>query len=440
MREASRSAPMATLLAVYAAKAIRTGAFGATAVILAPYLILHGFDAVQIGGILSATLIQDALLTSLVSAYAARIGLKRVLLFAALAISVSGIVLAGTSSSALIVGCIIFGIISPAGYEGGPFGPIEQTLLAADDNGDLTRKMSHYNLCGFAGAAMGAAFAALLTAGCIVRDPAAMSAAQTLHAHNAFGLVMMVYAASGLVMALLYGFLPINETCSSTAQRPTRAPLPAIKEGKRNIFWLAGLQSLDAFGGGFVVQALIAHWFMMRYGVDTAFVGTVFFWANIFAACSFFAAPSISKRFGLLNTIVFTHLPCSLALCAMPLMPTAWAAGALLLLRSFFSSMDIPARQAYSMLIVPVQDRPFAAGLTTSARAVSQAIAPAFSGWALANATLGLPFIIGGAVKSIYDMALYFRFKNIQPVTNDKSEPIDLALEKPAKLEQVASK
>jgi len=193
MREASRSAPMATLMAVYAAKAIRTGAFGATAVILAPYLILHGFDAVQIGGILSATLIQDALLTSLVSAYAARIGLKRVLLFAALAISVSGIVLAGTSSSALIVGCIIFGIISPAGYEGGPFGPIEQTLLAADENGDLTRKMSHYNLCGFAGAAMGAAFAALLTAGCIVRDPAAMSAAQTLHAHNAFGLVMMVY-------------------------------------------------------------------------------------------------------------------------------------------------------------------------------------------------------------------------------------------------------
>lgn len=439
MHEGSRPAPMMTMLAVYAAKAIRTGAFGATAVILAPYLTLHGFDAVQIGGLLSATLIQDALLTSLVSAYAARIGLKRVLLLAALAICVSGVLLANTTSGALIVACIVFGIMSPAGYEGGPFGPIEQTLLAADDNGDLTRKMSHYNLCGFAGAAMGAALAGMLTAGSIVHDPAAMSSAQTLHARNAFGLVMMLYAASGLVMALLYGFLPINETRPHSARRADQEPSPAIIEGRRNIFWLAGLQSLDAFGGGFVVQALIAHWFLMRYGVDTAFVGTVFFWANIFAACSFFAAPSIARRFGLLKTIVFTHLPCSLALCAMPLMPTAWAAGALLLLRSFFSSMDIPARQAYSMQIVPVQDRPFAAGLTTSARAVAQGVAPAFSGWALANVTLGLPFVIGGAAKSIYDLALYFRFKNIRPVTTF-SESGDLASGKSKILEHVASK
>jgi len=173
------------------------------------------------------------------------------------------------------------------------------------------------------------------------------------------------------------------------------------------------LQGLDSFGGGFVVQSLIAYWFYMRYHVSADFTGVVFCIANILAAGSFLAAPFIASRIGLLKTMVFTHLPCSIALCFVPFMPTAQWAAALLLSRSLFSSMDIPARQAYTMLLVHPDDRPAVAGLTTASRAIAQGLSPMLSGWLAMSALSGAPFVVAGVCKTLYDLCLFCTFRKI---------------------------
>jgi len=212
------------------------------------------------------------------------------------------------------------------------------------------------------------------------------------------------------------------ETQQQSAETTSEALPPTPKASRKFIWQLAGLQCVDAFGGGFIVQSLLTLWFYQRYHVDATFLGPVYFCCNVIAALSFLFAPMIVRRVGLLNTMVFTHLPTSLALCVMPFLPTAWLAAGLLLLRAAFSSMDIPVRQAYTMLIVAEKDRPFAAGLTTSTRAIAQGIAPSLTGFLLQNVMSGLPLILAGTFKSIYDISLYFCFKKV-PVHADHATP-----------------
>jgi MFS family permease len=400
------------------AKAVRTIGFGAVSVVLALFLMEKGFSPAEVGILFSLTLLEDALVTTLASVLAGKIGMRNVLLLSSLAILLGGFAIAFAPLKWMLSLAVIFGVISPAGYEGGPFGSIEQAIISQSTKHEkLTSAFSWYNLVGFGGAALGA----LLAGGCV----ALMKAQPVVLAYQS---IIVFYAVSAFVLALLYLTIDIAEiprikragSVGPNSAPPSVMVLPLKKlhitsssKSGRNIRNLAFLQGIDAFGGGFVVQSLLTCWFYQRYHVDATFLGPVFFGCNVIAALSFFFAPAVVKRIGLLNAMVFTHLPCSLALCAMPFLPTAsWAAG-LLLLRSAFSSMDIPARQAYTMLIVAETDRPAAAGVITSARAVAQGIAPCLTGFLMNNAVTGLPLILAGALKSVYDVSLYHAFKHV---------------------------
>ena len=334
----------------------------------------------------------------------------------------------------LIVCAAVFGIVSPAGYEGGPFGPIEQTIISESQApAKLTRAFSWYNLTGFGGAALGALFAGSKI------SPSFM-----------FG----AYALGGLALFIIYAILPIasnlpnskhansSETNSLEREFADRVKLEKSKiagkskmgifdalhlgKSRASVFKLSALQALDSFGGGFVAQSLIAYWFYQRFHAGPDFTGPVFFWSNILAAVSFTVAPYFAGRFGLLRTMVFTHLPCSIALGAVAFMPSAWAAACLLLARSLFSSMDIPVRQAYTMLLVEDEERAAAAGITNAARAAAQGVAPLFAGLVMSGGgiVLGLPFICAGLAKSIYDTGLYLVFKNVS-LCSESPDPAD---------------
>lgn len=398
------------------AKAVRTMGFGAVSVVLALFLIERGLSAPEVGVILSLTLLEDALVTTLASMCANRLGMRFVLLLSTAAILIGGCVLAFGHDKWLVALAVTFGIVSPSGYEGGPFAPIEQTIISQSVSREkLASAFSWYNLVGFGGAALGA-----LLAGGVVALAHAWPAVQ------AYQSIFLLYALSSFVLAVLYLSLNIIEN-AAPAQGEARQALSFYenflwqRQSCKNIRNLAGLQALDAFGGGFVVQSIFACWFYQRYHVDAAFLGPVFFGTNVIAALSFIAAPYVVKRMGLLNAMVFTHLPCSLALFLLPFLPSAGWAAALLLVRSGFSSLDIPARQAYTMLIVPEAERPAAAGLTTSARAVAQGLAPTLTGLLMNGAVTGTPILLAGFFKSIYDVSLYCAFRHV-PLHADRVE------------------
>jgi len=405
------------------AKTIRTVGFGAISVILALYLLKRGFTNAEVGMLLSATLLEDAILTTLAAAIASKVGVRAVLLVSCAVIVVGGALIANADTKWLLALAVVTGIVSPAGYEGGPFAALEQTIISqATASKKLTSALSWYNMVGFGGAALGA----LLAAGIV----GAMHSAPTIHAYQ---MIFLLYSFGGMILAAIYGIIkikPFETKPRAIDERSWRTKLfpkrtsGASDKSRKYIWQLAGLQSLDAFGGGFIVQSMLTLWFYERYQVDATFLGPVYFWCNVIAALSFAFAPLVVRRLGLLNTMVFTHLPCSLTLCLLPFLPSApWAAG-LLLLRSGFSSMDIPVRQAYTMLIVAEEDRPFAAGLTTSSRAIAQGIAPTLTGLLMQNVMTGIPLILAGALKSVYDISLYLCFKNVpvRGLVEDKIE------------------
>ena len=388
---------------LFAARAVRTFGFGALSVVLALYLAARGLDATDIGFVLSATLVEDAVFTAFVSAWADRLGRRRVLGATALLIVLAGVALAFATSRWMLMAAAIVGTLSPNGQEAGPFSPIEQALLPATVSREArTRAFAWYNVAGYIPAALGSlAAAAWLKA-------AAMAGMEEL---TAFRALLWCYAACGIALALLYQRL-------SPAVEASAPALPAARMGlhrsRRIVFELAGLQALDSLAGGFIVQSLLVYWFHLRFGVGPGALGPLFFGTNLFSAVSFLVAARVADRVGLLNTMVFSHLPSNVLLCLVPLAPSFPLAAIFLLARHLLSQMDVPTRQAYTMALVAPDERPAAAGFTTSARGLAQAVAPVMSGLALQRAASGLPFFLAGGLKIAYDLALYFRFRNVK--------------------------
>ena len=381
--------------------------FGLASVILCLYLLERGFTKSEVGVLLTATLIQDALLTTAFSALASKLDSKRLLFWSSAIMFVGAIILAFAQDKWLLATAVICGIISPAGFEGGPFAALEQSIIAhSQQAAKLTKSLSTYNMLGFGGAALGALLAGV-----------GLSQMKSLPTVEAYQILILVYAFCAPLLAVLYAMLNTKWSAEQNpvtpAQCVSREPDKSTSKERFRIWQLAGLQSIDAFGGGFVVQSMLTLWFYQQYQVDATFLGNIFFWCNIIAAASFMVAPIVAKRFGLLQTMVFTHLPCSLTLCLLPFLPSAELAAGLLVLRSFFSSMDIPVRQAYAMLLVAEKDRAFAAGLTSSSRAMAQAIAPTISGILMQHFLTSTPLVFAGVCKSAYDLLLFFSFKNV---------------------------
>jgi len=383
--------------------------YGFLAVVLALYLSALGLDETQIGLLLTLTLVGDTAISLWISTHADRYGRRRMLVLGSLLILGAGLVFIVTGRFVILLVAATIGVISPSGYEVGPFLAIEQAALSqtvADDQ--RTRTFAWYNLAGSFATAAGS-----LAGGGIAR----LGQGGGLTALASYRVVLAGYALIGLVLGWLFWRL-------SPAAEASRGATPATaRPGSRLglhgsgglVLRLSGLFALDAFGGGFVIQSVLAYWFYLRFGTDEGTLGAIFFGANLLAGVSALAASAIAARFGLVNTMVFTHLPSNVLLMLVPLMPTLPLAILVLLLRFSISQMDVPTRQSYTMAIVRPEERSAAAGITGTARSVGAAAAPVFAGLLLANpaAMSGLFFIAGG-LKIVYDLLLLRSFRQVR--------------------------
>jgi MFS family permease len=404
-----RTTPDVPLL--FVTRALRLFGYGLLSVVLVLYLVAAGLRQEQVGLLLTLTLVGDAALSLWITTQADRIGRRLMLLAGAGLMVFAGVLFALTRSFALLLVAATIGVISPSGNEVGPFLAIEQAALAEQTPADRrTSVFAWYNLTGSFATALGA-----MASGAVV---------QLLQAHGVASLasyraVVVVYAALGAVMAVL--FLKLTSAvepppCDRLARRPSfLQPRLGLDRSRGSVFRLAGLFSLDAFAGGFVVQAFVAWWFHVRFGVAPATLGAIFFGANVLAGVSALTATRIAGRIGLLATMVATHIPSNVLLILVPLMPTLPLAMAMLLARFSISQMDVPTRQAYTMALVVPGERSAAAGVTGIARTFGAALSPMLAGPLYASAGLAsVPFFVAGGLKIAYDLLIWQAFRKVR--------------------------
>lgn len=383
------------------ARGVRAFGDGFVSVLLPLYLATHGFSAVQIGAIATATLIGSAALTLLVGLVSYRLGRRALLFRASILMIATGVGFALVHAFWPLMVVAFVGTLNPSSGDVSVFLPIEQALLPQTIGAkQRTALFARYSLVGSLVAALGALCAGL---------PELIARRTNVSAGRALDGMFFLYAFLGLIALWLYRDLsPAIEPPAQT----TRAPLG---DSKKTVYRLAALFSLDSFGGGFVVQSLLALWLFERFDLSVATTGTIFFWTGMLSAFSALVAVRIADRIGLLNTAVFTHLPSNVFLILTPFMPTLPLAIALLLVRSALSQMDVPTRNSYVMAVVSPEERPAAASVTAVPRSLATALSPLLSGWLLGLSTFGWPLVIGGALKGIYDIGLWRMFKAVRP-------------------------
>jgi MFS family permease len=396
---------------------VRLFAYGSLSVILVFYLIGLGITEVQSGLVLTLTLAGDVVVSLFLTTRADRIGRRRMLIIGAILMAAAGLAFASTRNLFFLILAGTIGVISPSGNEVGPFLSIEQAALShIVPATDRTEVFAWYTMAGSLATALGALFGGFIT-------QALQQTSMTPVA--SYRAVVLVYAALGILLAFVFtrlsalvevGGLP-DGAVSSTGN------VFGITRSRNVVLKLSSLFALDSFAGGFVVQSFAAYWFYLRFGVEPAMLGAIFFWANVFAGFSALVASRLAARVGLVRTMVFTHLPSNLLLIAVPLMPTLSLAVLVLLLRFSISQMDVPARQSYIMAVVPAEERSAAGGFTGVARTTGAAISPLFVGFLFARPSLiSAPFFIAGTLKIVYDLLLYKAFVAIQPLEERQSE------------------
>jgi len=359
-------------------------------------------------------LIGDTAISLWLTTRADRIGRRRMLAIGAGLMVFAGAWFALTRNFYLLLLAATIGVISPSGYEVGPFLSIEQAGLSQLIPGDRrTQVFAWYNLVG----SFATAFGALCGGGL-----AQLLQETGMNSMGSYRAVVMGYAALGIALLLLFSRLsPHVEALSFRSGTPQAGTAKdgtflGLGPSRGVVLGLAGLFSLDAFAGGFVIQSVVAYWFHLRFGVEPAVLGSIFFGANVLAGISALSAVRLAARIGLINTMVFTHIPSNVLLILVPLMPNLPLAITVLLLRFSISQMDVPTRQSYTMAVVDPAERSAAAGVTGTARTVGASLAPVFTGPLLESpALMGMPFIISGVLKIVYDLVLYRRFRALKP-------------------------
>ncbi len=390
---------------LFGARSLRLFSYGMLSVVLVLYLTGLGLSESQTGLLLTLTLLGDTAVSLVLTTQADRIGRRRMLIVGAALMAGAGLGFAATHNFLLLVIAGTIGVVSPSGNEVGPFLSIEQAALSQVVAGARrTAVFAWYQLTGAFATALGSLAAGLLTQSL---ERASVAPVPSERA------VIWAYAGFGLLLALVFGALsPAAEARAVSGVRP----LLGIGASRGVVFRLAALFALDAFGGGFVVQSFAAYWFYLRYGVSPATLGGIFFGANLFAGLSALAASRLAARFGLVRTMVFTHLPSNVLLILVPLMPNLRLAILMLLLRFSISQMDVPTRQSYTMAIVRPEERSAAAGITGVARTTGAALAPFFAGLMFNDpALINLPFFVSGTLKIVYDLLLYRAFVRVTP-------------------------
>jgi MFS family permease len=398
--------PARNIPLLFSTRILRLYCYGFLSVVLALYLAEVGLDETQIGLLFTLTLVGDAIITLWLTTSADRFGRKRTLLAGAILMAGAGLVFVLTRNYFILILAAILGVISPADKDIGPFLSIEQSSLTQlIPNANRTQAFAWYNLAGSFASALGA------LAGGWLAQLLQMDGWTALQAYR---LILIGYLLGGLVLFIL--FLNLSSTIEVAARPQATPPILGLHKSRNIVIKLSSLFSLDAFAGGLIVQSLIAYWFHIRFGVSEGTLGSIFFGVNVLAGISALLAARIAKRFGLINTMVFTHIPSNIMLMFVPAMPTLPLAIGLLLLRSSISQMDVPTRQSYTMAVVDPDERSAAAGVTAIARSVGAAVSPSLTGLFLATpGLLGLPFLLSGGLKIIYDLMLYREFRTVKP-------------------------
>ncbi|HED04431.1 MAG TPA: MFS transporter [Candidatus Fraserbacteria bacterium] len=400
---------------LFATRVVRLFAYGFLSVVLVLYLIKVGLSEVQVGLLLTLTLVGDAAVSLWITTTADRLGRQRMLLLGAGLMFLAGVAFVLTGDFLLLTLAAIIGVISPSGYEVGPFLSIEQAALSQIiSDKQRTRIFAWYNLVGSFATALGA-----LCGGALAQALEGLGNTPLA----SYRAVVIGYAALGLVLGLFFSRLsPAVEAGAIRERQPRRgsATVPTHRFGlhrsRRVVLRLSALFALDAFGGGLVIQSIVAYWFHIRFGVEPALLGGIFFGANILAGISALAAAKIADRIGLINTMVFTHIPSNLLLMLVPLMPSLPLAITVLLMRFSISQMDVPTRQSYTMAVVSPDERSAAAGVTGIARSIGASLSPSLAGALLGTPLLlSVPFFLAGGLKIVYDLTLYRAFRSIRP-------------------------
>jgi MFS family permease len=381
-------------------KAIRGYGDGFTALLLPVYLISLGLGPFEVGLVATAAMLGSAILTLAVGVAGHRVSARGLLMLSCLLMLITGLAFSQAQSFWPLIIVAFVGTLNPSSGDVGVFVPLEQAMMAnAGPDADRTTRFAMYNVVGAVGVALGA-----LSVGLI--DPLtrllARSRSDMLEA--AFAL----YGLIGVAAFLLYRQLP-TEAAEVAAQRTGLGP------SRKRVFQLAALFSLDSFGGGFLVQSLLALWLFNRFDMTLATAGVFFFWTGLLGAASQFLAGRIAGRIGLINTMVFTHVPANLCVMAAAFAPTLPIALGLLIVRAALSSMDVPARTSYVMAVVTPPERAAAAGITNVPRSLAAALSPALAGALFTAFVFPWPLLIGGGLKVAYDVLLLNQFRHVKP-------------------------
>ncbi len=389
---------------LFAARVVRMAAYGGLSVVLVLYLTAIGLDGFRVGVVLAATLLGDALISLLLTTRADRFGRRRTLLVGAALMLLAGVVFAVTTDFWVIVISATIGVLSPSGNEVGPFLAVEQASLShvvGDER--RTTAFGWYTVAGALATATGT-----LVAGVGVQSLMGSGAGTV----DAYRMVIVAYAVSGVALAAVFSFL----TPAIEVPAPTTTSRLGLHRSRGTVARLSALFALDAFAGGFVIQSLVSYWFTTRWGLEPAVLGGVLFVANVLAAGSALAATWLAHRIGLVETMVYTHLPSNVLLMLVPLMPTAPLAVAVWFLRMSISQMDVPTRQSYTMAVVAPDERSAAAGITGIARTVGVGLSPFIAAPLAASAVYAsVPFFIAGSLKIVYDLLVYRGFRHVRP-------------------------
>jgi MFS family permease len=384
---------------LYTARGLRGFGDGFAIIILPAYMTALGYDAIAVGLIATAALLGTALLTLIVGWIAPRHDIRTLMIAGAGLTALTGLAFPNVEHFLLIALVAFIGTINPSGGDLGVLVPLEHAVLARGaSDAQRTQVFARYSLIGALTAAAGALAAVL--------PDFLVSAGSTQI--GAFRLMFYAYAALGIASAALYRQVPH----ARAEEQARHAPLGP---SRKTVYKLAALFSVDAFAGGFVPQSLLLLWLFGRFDLSLSAAGVFFFWASTLSAFSYPVAAWLAKRIGLVNTMVFTHIPSSIFLILAAFAPNLYLALGLLLLRSALSQMDVPTRTSYVMAVVTPAERPAAASVTAVPRSLASAISPAIAGALLTTSFAGLPLVVCGALKIAYDLALLFSFRHIKP-------------------------
>lgn len=386
---------------------VRAFSYGFLSIVLAIYLKSIGFNEILIGIILSATLVNSVIFTIFASFYADRFGRKRILILYASLMTVSGMIFLLTDNYVALIIAALIGTINVTGAETSAFLSIEQALLPKTVKHIKKRNtvFGFYNMGGTLAMSAGVLLASL---------PQILQTEAGFDQIESFRPLFVVYALAGICAAIIYYFLSKNVELNGAAKeaRPIEKLSP---QSKKIVFKMSALFSVDSFAGGFVIQSIVSFWFFTKFNVELTDLALIFSIAGVLTAFSYVAATKIADKIGLINTMVFTHIPSNILIILVAFAPTFQLAFILYLARMSISQMDVPTRQSYLTSVVKDEERIAAAGITNTSRNITQAVSPSIAGALIQSLWLSAPFVVGGVLKIAYDVGLYLTFRKIKP-------------------------